>query len=281
MIVGIDHVGIYVRNLDKQVADLGILLGQAPSWRGIIGDYRHAWFQLANVALDVIAPEGSGADAQKTREYLDKHGEGIWGIGFAVRDLDEARRILTRRGLDILEPGITHSVNERGEMREWRIAMARRASTGGLTTFFVEQRLDGVTASPPATDGAVTALDHVVINTSNPDRAAAIYGARMGLDLRLDRSNRQWGSRLQFFRCGNAIVEVGSKLDAEPDGKPDRFGGLAWRVASAQSIHARLTAAGFDVSDLRPGRKPGTQVFSVRAQTAGVPTLMLEAADPV
>jgi catechol 2,3-dioxygenase-like lactoylglutathione lyase family enzyme len=279
MILGIDHVGIYVRNLDSSVADIALVLGSAPSWRGTIGEYRHAWFQLSNVALDVIAPVGNGGAAQKTREYLQKHGEGIWGIGFAVRDLEGARRVLTRRGLEILEPGITHSINERGERREWRIAMTRRASTGGLTVFFVEQSSDGAAVPAPA-DNAVTGLDHVVINTSNPDRAAAIYGARLGLDLRLDRSNSQWGSRLQFFRCGDAIVEVGSKLNAELDGRPDHFGGLAWRVRSASSVHSRLAAAGVDVSELRQGRKPGTQVFTVRSGTANVPTLMLEATEP-
>ena len=275
MILGIDHVGIYVRDLDASVADIALLLGHAPSWRGSIGEYRHAWFQLSNVALDVIAPDGDGAEAQKTRAYLDKHGEGIWGIGFAVKDLEDARRILIRRGLDVLEPGITHSINERGDRREWRIAMARRASTGGITAFFVEQNTDDP-ATPASSDDAVAGLDHVVINTSNPDRAAALYGARLGLDLRLDRSNPQWGSRLQFFRCGTAIVEVGSKIDAVPDGSPDRFGGVAWRVPSALSVHSRLRAAGFDVSELRQGRKPGTQVFTVRSRTANVPTLMLE-----
>lgn len=276
MIVGIDHIGIYVRSLERSAADIALLLGHEPSWRGTIGEYRHAWFQLSNVALDVIAPEGNGAAAQKTREYLDKHGEGIWGIGFAVPDLEDARRILVRRGVDVLEPAITHSVSETGERREWRIAMTRRASTGGLTVFFVEQNKDGAVV-PTRTTDAVAGLDHVVINTSNPDRATAFYGTRLGLDLRLDRSNPKLGSRLQFFRCGDAIVEVGSKIDAVSDGKPDRFGGLAWRVKNASSAHSRLCAADFDVSELRQGRKPGTRVFTVRSRAANVPTLMLEA----
>jgi len=44
---------------------------------------------------------------------------------------------------------------------------------------------------------------------------------------------------------------------------------------------ARLDASGFDVSEVRDGRKPGTRVFSVRGGTCGVPTLILQPAEQV
>ncbi|MGH6972150.1 MAG: VOC family protein, partial [Caulobacteraceae bacterium] len=124
---------------------------------------------------------------------------------------------------------------------------------------------------------AVFALDHVVIQTPNPDRAVALYGARLGLDLRLDRTNPQWGSRLIFFRCGGAVVEIGARIGGEPSHAPDRLSGLAWRVADPDAARARIAAAGFDVSEVRTGRKPGTKVFTVRSGVPGAPTLMLSA----
>jgi catechol 2,3-dioxygenase-like lactoylglutathione lyase family enzyme len=123
----------------------------------------------------------------------------------------------------------------------------------------------------------VVGLDHVVINTTNPDRALAFYGARLGLDFRLDRSNPQWGSRLMFFRCGGAVVEVGARLDAPIGDAQDRLSGLAWRIPDPDAAQARLAKAGFDVSDVRTGRKPGTRVFTVRSGVPGAPTLMLSA----
>jgi hypothetical protein len=39
-----------------------------------------------------------------------------------------------------------------------------------------------------------------------------------------------------------------------------------------------IRTAGFDVSELRDGRKPGTRVFTVRDGSCGVPTLMIEPA---
>jgi catechol 2,3-dioxygenase-like lactoylglutathione lyase family enzyme len=134
-----------------------------------------------------------------------------------------------------------------------------------------------VRREPPA--GSVVALDHVVINTANADRAVALYGARLGLDFRLDRSNPQWGSRLMFFRCGGAVVEIGARLGGETSDAPDRLSGLAWRVTDPDAARARLAKAGFDVSEVRSGRKPGTKVFTIRSGVPGAPTLMLSA-DP-
>ena len=125
-------------------------------------------------------------------------------------------------------------------------------------------------------EGAVTGLDHIVIRTTHPNRAAALYGARLGLDMRLDRTEPKWGSRLMFFRCGDLIVEVVHDLKDEPSDAPDRLWGLSWRVADAAAANARLKANGVDVSDVRPGRKPCTRVFTVRDGTLGVPTLIVE-----
>src|ERR1700756_4761928 len=106
MITGIDHIGIYVRDLPSAVTKFETMLGRATNWRGAFGsDYEHAWFQLPNVALDVIAPVGDSENATKTRAHIDKHGEGIWGIGFATPDLDKTAETLSRRGIDMLPIG--------------------------------------------------------------------------------------------------------------------------------------------------------------------------------
>ena len=115
----------------------------------------------------------------------------------------------------------------------------------------------------------------MVIPTPNPDRAVALYAARLGLDFRLDRSNPQWGSRLLFFRCGDAVVEIGADLNAPVSDAPDRLSGLAWRVRDPDTARARLAGVGFDVSEARQGRKPGTRVFTVRSGVIGAPSLII------
>jgi hypothetical protein len=105
----------------------------------------------------------------------------------------------------------------------------------------------------------------------------ANFGGRLGLDLRLDRSNEAWGVRQLFFRAGDAVVEFGASLKHPVSDGPDSFGGLAWRVSDPTAAQARLATAGFNVSEVRTGRKPGTHVFTVRDAPAGVPTIMMSA----
>ena len=97
----------------------------------------------------------------------------------------------------------------------------------------------------------------------------------------LDRSHPDWG-RLMFFRCGDLIVEVthrpGKPSEAGQDSLQDTASlrGMCWRVADIDATHARLIAAGIDVSEVRTGRKPGTRVMTVRNGTCGVPTLLVQ-----
>jgi hypothetical protein len=97
------------------------------------------------------------------------------------------------------------------------------------------------------------------------------------LRLALDREFAQWGARLIFYRVGDITVELVARLDAKP-GEPgrDRFYGLSWRVPDADAARARLAAMGIDASEVRPGRKPGTRVLTVRSGSCGVPTLLIE-----
>lgn len=258
MITGLDHIAVAVRDFDAGLDGYRRLLGREPDLEPRDGAKR-AWFRLPNMALGVIAPDGAGAAGDRLRARLDEAGEGTWLAAFKVDDPAAAAKLLARRGLEVEDLGAFFRVRAAGLL-------------------FVLAPNETKPVSPPTAGeaAAIAALDHVVVNTSNPDRALAIYGAKFGLDLRLDRENAQWGARQLFFRCGSAVFEVGASLKTPASDAPDRFGGLAWRVTDPDAAQARLAAAGFDVSEVRTGRKPGTRVFTVRDAPGGVPTLMIQ-----
>jgi catechol 2,3-dioxygenase-like lactoylglutathione lyase family enzyme len=255
---GLDHVAIAVRDFGAAVDGYRRLMGREPELESRDGAER-AWFHLANMALEVIAPSGDGAAGDRLRARLDDAGEGLWIAAFQVDDVADAAHLLSRRGLDV-EP----------------VGTVARVRAAGLDFVLTPGRIGAQPSPVIGADGAsVPALDHMVVHTPNPDRALGLYGAKFGLDLRLDRANEQWGARQLFFRCGAMVFEVGASLKAPVTDAPDRFGGLAWRVTDADAAQARIAAAGFDVSEVRSGRKPGTKVFTVRDAPGGAPTLML------
>jgi catechol 2,3-dioxygenase-like lactoylglutathione lyase family enzyme len=130
---------------------------------------------------------------------------------------------------------------------------------------------------PPRDDGAPVAIDHVVVNSTDPARAMATWRDGAGMRLALDREFPSRGLRLLFFRSNGITLEYATPLPL-PDGDPapDRLWGVSYRVADLAARRERLLAAGVDVSELRTGMKPGTTVATVRSGTAGIPTLMIQ-----
>ncbi|QUD86674.1 VOC family protein [Phenylobacterium montanum] len=265
MITGIDHIALAVADLEAGTAAYEALLGRPAERTEPAGGARRAWLRLENLAIEIIAAEGEGPAGDRVRARLAEQGEGLLAIAFATSDLEAAVKLCERRGLSVAAaPGTA-----------LKAAFIAPESSHGLPLALCEA--EPIPRSALTDGAALHALDHVVVQTPNPDRAAALYGARLGLYLRLDRTNPAWNSRLLFFRCGKSVVEIGHGLDSTGDG-PDRFGGLAWRTRDPHAARERIAAAGFNVSEVRQGRKPGTHVFTVRDRTAGVPTLVLSAA---
>jgi catechol 2,3-dioxygenase-like lactoylglutathione lyase family enzyme len=268
MITGIDHIALAVSDFEASAERYEALLGRRAERTPPIGGARRAWLRLENLALEIIAASGDGPAGDRVRARLAEQGEGLLAIAFRTPDLDRAKGLCERRGLQVV-PAEGAALNaaflatEAGHGIPLALCQAEPAPQG-------EPILEA--------EATLHALDHVVIQTPNPDRAAALYGARLGLDLRLDRASAEWGNRLLFFRCGDSVVEIGHSLAGGVTDEPDHFGGLAWRTRDPHAAQARLTAAGFNVSEVRKGRKPGTHVFTVRDGAAGVPTLVLSAA---
>jgi catechol 2,3-dioxygenase-like lactoylglutathione lyase family enzyme len=267
MIHAIDHVAVAVADLDAAVADYEALLGRTAQRTEPFAGAERAWLHLDNISLELIAASGDGPAGDRVRRRLDAGGEGLLLVAFATADLAAGSRLLERRGI-------------RGHARSDQAWSGHPDDTGGVQIVLFPRAPGQRPQHSPATaapDAIPAGLDHVVVNSPNPDRALAIYGAKLGLDLRLDRSNEAWGARQMFFRCGDSVVEIGHGLKQGVSDAPDRLGGLAWRMSSPAAVQARLAAAGFNVSEVRTGRKPGTEVFTVRDRNRGVPTLMLSA----
>ena len=180
-----------------------------------------------------------GRPADRIRSVLAEQGEGLASLCFRTDDIAKMHRRLDRL---TLKPEPVAEVESRdtasGATLSWKRTRAASDTTHGIRLFFLERSKErplSVRTGP----SSITAMDHVVVSTPDPERAAALYGARLGLDMALDRSHPEWG-RLMFFRCGDLVVEISHRPGKPEDGTHDRLRGMCWRVADIDATHARL-----------------------------------------
>jgi catechol 2,3-dioxygenase-like lactoylglutathione lyase family enzyme len=277
MISALDHVVVLVGDIMAGASAYQTLFARTPAWQNTGDGASRVLFTLDNMTVELMAPEGEGATADRIRDVLAKQGAGLASLCFRTHDMAAMHRRLERVAL---KPEPVTEAESRdatsGATLSWKRTRAATEATRGVRLFFLElasERPLSVRTEP----ASITAMDHVVIATADPERTAALYGARLGLDMALDRSRPDWG-RLMFFRCGDLIVEIVQRPGeaANADSAHDKLSGMSWRVADLQAARSRLATAGVDVSEVRLGRKPGTKVATIRSGTCGIPTLLVE-----
>lgn len=275
MITGLDHVVVLLDDIKAGTAAYETLLGREPSWRHTGDGADRVVFTLDNMSLELMSPSGFSVGADKIRSVIKIWGEGLASLCFATTDIARMHRRLERVALKPDPIAEVSSIDDAtGASLSWKRTRANTELARGVRMFFLQ--LEGERPRSAAlTDAPVTGLDHVVVSTEDPEPAAALYGARLGLDMALDRSHQDWG-RLMFFRCGDLIVEVVKRPVAGGDKAHDKLWGLTWRVDDIDATRTRLLAAGLQVSEPRAGRKPGTRVMSLYSGTCGIHTLILE-----
>jgi catechol 2,3-dioxygenase-like lactoylglutathione lyase family enzyme len=279
----LDHVSVLVRDLGEATRIWSSLLGRSPSWRGEHSDLGacDVLFRLRNTELELVTPTGETAFSAWLRERLERDGEGLLMLAFGTDDAATCARDLRAAGIAARDPryGEARDLDTGAVLRFQGVLWPESESRRGLA--FAIERLsprDTVPLRTPtcAPEAALDGLDHVVVQTRDPEAAIAHYQDRLGLRLALDRSFPEQRVRLLFFRIGGITVEVAARLDEPRDPEaPDRLWGLAFQTPDVRAARARLAASGVDVSETRPGNKAGTVVCTVRGDPSGVPTLLV------
>lgn len=280
MLTTLDHIVLICPDLDKGIADYTALLWHGPVWQSEDGGVQSALFRVENTALELLAPVSGSEMETRFGEILAGRDGALTSLAFATEDINAAQHTLTRRGLapsNISQKNSTDLSTE--TTRQWERFRCDDAVCAGIKTFVLERKGDDLPAGDTA-PGAARSLDHIVINTPNPERAIAHYGARLGLRFALDRTIKAFKTRFLFFRIGGLTLELIQSLgqDTQPSDL-DTFWGLTWKTDDLAAAHERLDKAGVIVSEIRTGRKPGTRVFTVKSGTLGIPTLFLEQAE--
>ncbi len=98
----IEHIGIAVRSLDQSIRDYELILGLKCYGVEEVGEQkvRTAFFKIGETKLELLEstlPDGPIA------KFIEKRGEGIHHIAFAVKDLSEALKEVRSRGIEVID----------------------------------------------------------------------------------------------------------------------------------------------------------------------------------
>src|SRR5262249_34844578 len=183
LVHSVDHAIVLVRDLETATGTYRSLLGREPSWRGshaALGT-ANALFRLRNCYLELLSPAGTAGIANLLAAWLDERGEGPPSFAFGTDDAQRCAEGLRKQGVAANEPSEAENRESRtAALRRWRHVMLPPSATRGLLVFAV-QHLSPPEALPPAafaaeTLAAVSAVDHLVVQSDDLEAARALYG---------------------------------------------------------------------------------------------------------
>jgi len=130
-LINLDHVGIAVHNLDEALEDYRQQYGVEPMYREVVEaqGVEEAMIAVGGSFVQVLTPLGPDTPVGR---FLEKKGEGLHHLAFAVDDIDEALEHLRSTGARLVDE--TPRAGGRGA----KIAFVHPQSLGGTLIELVE-----------------------------------------------------------------------------------------------------------------------------------------------
>ena len=277
MLDSLDHIIIAVEDLSIAIENYTKLLGFPPTWRGVHPGQgtENALFPLDNLYVELLASNGEEPGSDMIRSFLELNGEGLSGIALGTSDIEAAKNKLVGMEIDVgnLIAGEGKDEDSR-KIRTWKNLFLPFSLTRGIFTFLIQHEEGSLPTHKEKIDSQVNRLDHVVINTNDPEGLISLYRDTYGIRLALDQTVEKWGGRMLFFRLNHTTLEIIGKEDnKEPQ---DSLWGLAWVVKDIKATYDRLISEDLEVSEVIDGRKPNTLVSTVKSHTCNIPTLLIQ-----
>jgi methylmalonyl-CoA epimerase len=101
MIIGLDHIGVVVKDLQKAIGvleNLNLAVGERETIEHL--KVAVAFFQVNGNRIELISPL---TEHHELTEHMKERGEGLHHIAFKVRDMNESMENLKKRGIRIAQ----------------------------------------------------------------------------------------------------------------------------------------------------------------------------------
>jgi len=206
---------------------------------------------------------------------LELNGEGLSGLVLGTSNIASVKSRLKKHSKELQDLALGEGVdNAQGLKRTWKNLFLPFSLTRGLFAFIIQHEKGELPKVNGRSSSTINKLDHVVINTNDPEGFKHLYAEVFGIRLALDQTVEKWGGRMLFFRLNHTTIEVIGKINKEDPA--DKLWGLAWTVEDIDATQKRLAKEGVEVSSVREGRKKNTLVCTVKSDTCNVPTLLIQ-----
>lgn len=131
MLERVDHIGIAVRDLDAAIALYGRAFGVAPAHRERVEEQgvEEALIRVGESWIQLVAPLGPETPVGK---FIERRGEGLHHIGYAVGDVRAALARLRAESVALIDE------EPRRGSRGTMIAFVHPKSTGGVLVELVQ-----------------------------------------------------------------------------------------------------------------------------------------------
>jgi methylmalonyl-CoA epimerase len=133
LLLNLDHVGMAVRDLDAAIEEFRRRFGVEPISRETVVDQgvEEAMIAIGGSHVQLLQPL---ADDTPVGRFLERRGEGLHHIAYAVADIEAALEHLRREGAELIDRG--PRIGGGGH----RIAFVHPKSASGVLTELVELR---------------------------------------------------------------------------------------------------------------------------------------------
>jgi hypothetical protein len=203
----------------------------------------------------------------------------VFGVVFSAGDLRASYQGIANQDIDPQRIVLTASLRSEEFVQSVSVCKLPEIRFAGLNAYLFESDSNVSDAPQRSSAGSVapslvSALDHLVVNANDANGVLRCF-ASLGLELKLDQTIERWRVRQLFYRIGNVVIEVMIALDDGARPAENGYWGLAYRVPSLSRALQRMNSNNVMTSATREGRKPGTEVATLKSHNLEIATLLI------
>ena len=251
MIKSLDRISYFTNSLKETENTFSTFFDEKPSQKIVSKDrnYESLLYMFENVNFEIIKKNNASSEEDKL-------------IGFSLLSDD-----LTSLNISTL-----FDEYENNEESQDKVQLVKSIDIKQSPDFQLSVNQYEDSNMGRSNNNNLFALDHLVLTTDKSDALINLYEKELGIRLALDQFVEKWGGRMLFFRTGHTTIEV---IDNKVEGN-DQFWGLAWKTKDIRKKREYLIENGFNVTDVKDGRKKDTLVATVKFDKIKIPTLLVE-----